>query len=125
MTNYAGRRDVDDAITEELKLAGIEVFKLPEFMRENHPEMRTVVMGELYKWDFERAWYYWIAKGPGIPLKEAMGLHKKFGKVVRVDGHCMCPSPLEWNHGFATGLYHVDTQEGLNALANVIKSIYK
>jgi hypothetical protein len=42
---------------------------------------------------------------------------------VRVEGHGGCPSPLEYCKGFAVGLYHVDTQKGLNALAQVIKNI--
>jgi hypothetical protein len=125
MENYAGRSDVDDAIAEELRQAGISIVKLPEFMRDKDPEMRTIIAGELYKWGFRRAWYYWVADGPGIPLEEATQLHEKFGQVVRVDGHCGCPSPLEWHHGFATGLYHVDSQEGLNALADVIRGLYK
>jgi hypothetical protein len=33
MKNYAGRNDVDDELREELTLAGIEVYEVPEFMR--------------------------------------------------------------------------------------------
>jgi hypothetical protein len=125
MENYAGRDDVDDEIARELELAGIKVIKLPEFMRNKHPEMRTVTIGELYRWEFHRAWYYWVAEGPGIPCDVATELHEKFGTVVRVDGHCCCPSPLEWLKGFAVGYYHVDTQEGLCALADTIRKVYK
>jgi hypothetical protein len=123
MKNYAGKDDKDEEIAEELRLAGISLVKLPEFMRDKN-EVKTVIMGELYKWGFRRAWYYWVADGPGLPLEEAMELHEKWGNVVRVDGHCCCPSPLEWNEGFATGLYHVDSQEGLNALADMIRRIH-
>jgi adenosyl cobinamide kinase/adenosyl cobinamide phosphate guanylyltransferase len=42
-----------------------------------------------------------------------------------VDGHCGCPSPREWHHGFAVGLYHVDTQEALNALADTIRRVHQ
>ena len=123
MINYAGRSDVDEQIADELRLAGIEVQRLPEVCRENHPEMRTIVLGALGPWHFERAWYYWVARGPGIPPAEAEALHAAHGKVVRVDGHCGAPSPREWFKGFAVGHYHVDTQEGLGALADTIRAI--
>jgi hypothetical protein len=121
--NYAGKNDVDEKISKELEIAGIKSTKMPEFFRERH-EVKTIIVGELYGWYFERAWYYWMARGPGIPSDIATTLHEKFGREVRVAGHCGCPSPLEWYHGFAVGNYHVDTQEGLKALADVIKSVY-
>lgn len=123
MQNYAGAIDKDDEIASELRIDKIEVHKLPELCRENHPEMRTIIMGGLAGWSFERAWYYWIAKGPGIPPEHADKLHEKYGKEVRVDGHCGCPSPKEWFKGFSVGHYHVDTQEGLCALADTIREI--
>ena len=123
MENYAGRRDADNEIAAELEAAGIKVVKMPECFRDQH-EVHTNIIGELGGWGFTRAWYYWIASGPGIPPDIAMKLHEKHGQEVRVDGHCGCPSPLEWHHGFAVGCYHVDSQEGLNALAEVIRSIY-
>ena len=55
--------------------------------------MKTSVRGSLHSWTFERAWYYWIAKGPGIELSEAQALQAKHGKVVRVAGHCGSPIP--------------------------------
>ncbi len=125
MKNYAGISDKDDEITKELQIAGIEVKKLPEYFRDNHPEMRTIIIGQLGQWGFERAWYYWVAKGPGIPPEYANKLHEKHGKDVRVNGHCCCPSPEEQFKGFAVGLYHVDSQEGLNALADTIRFIMK
>lgn len=121
--NLAGNREADTVCTGELVLAKIEVDRLPECTRESHPEMRTVIIGSLGHWSFQRAWCYWVAKGPGIPPEIATRLHETHGKEVRVDGHCGCPSPLEWYKGFAVGLYHVDTQEGLNALSKVIRQI--
>jgi hypothetical protein len=123
MKNYAGVETADDAIAAELQEAGIEVFRLPEFCRTNHPEMRTVVMGSLHGWEFKRAWRYWVASGPGIDVETAERLHATHGPVVRVDGHCGCPSPREWFKGFACGHYHVDTQEGLNALADTLREV--
>lgn len=124
MKNYAGQNE-DAAIAKELEEAGISVVKIPERLRGQNSEVKTVIQGELYLWGFERAWYYWIAEGPGIPPNYAEEIHKKFGKVVRVGGHVDGPSPKEWCGGFAVGLYHVDTQEGLNALADTIRQIVK
>jgi len=121
MNNYAGRSDKDFEISAELMGAGIKIHKL-EFLRDRG-EVKTSVSGSLFLWSFERAWYYWVAQGPGIPPKYANELHEKFGKDVRVDGHCGCPSPKEWFKGFAVGHYHVDTQEGLNALADTIRKV--
>ncbi len=111
------------AITDaELTAAGIRVVHLPESMTKGEVPSRS--FGELSMWGFQRRWYYWAAQGPGIPPDIAEKLHAEFGTQVRVDGHCGCPSPLEWNHGFGTGSYHVDTPAGLKALADVLRSIY-
>lgn len=123
LPNYAGRSDVDDKIAEELENAGIEFARMPETWRTHHPEMRTVVLGTLHGWSFQRNWRYWVCKGPGIPLNHAEPLHERLGNEVRVDGHCGCPSPREWFKGLACGAYHVDTQRGLNALAETIRTV--
>lgn len=124
MNNYAGTTDKDVEIALELEKAGINVVKFPEFMRmRKTSEVHTIVLGDLHGWSFERAWYYWICKGPGIDVETAEKLHAKFGTEVRVAGHCGCPSPREWYGGLACGSYHVDTQEGLKALADTIKEV--
>tara|TARA_Y100000310_G_C20539180_1_gene742371 strand:+ start:683 stop:973 length:291 start_codon:yes stop_codon:yes gene_type:complete len=83
----------------------------------------TIIFGELHGWTFHRAWRYWICKGPGIEFNYATKLHEQFGQVVRVDGCCGCPSPLEQFHGLAVNSYHVDTLPGLKALADTIKEV--
>jgi hypothetical protein len=110
------------AITEqELWAAGIDVSTFDFPIR---GEVPTHAFGVLSTWHFERCWYYWVAKGPGLPPEIADRLHETHGKEVRVDGHCMCPSPREWLKGFAVGMYHVDTPAGLKALADAILSVY-
>ncbi|SEC01498.1 hypothetical protein [Bradyrhizobium erythrophlei] len=113
-----------DAVTavcrSELEAAGIKPFESTVFLG---GEVPSRAIGELASWGFRRAWYYWVAEGPGIPPHIAEELHAKHGNDVRVDGHCGCPSPREWHKGFAVGRYHVDTQEGLNALADTIRSV--
>lgn len=131
--NRAGdHADTDDILRAELKAAGIPTLqedagKPPEYLvdmlREMSGEVKTSVRGVLHGWQFERAWYYWTAKGPGIEVEAAEALHATHGKVVRVAGHCGCPSPREWYKGLAVGSYHIDTPEGLKALADTIKGL--
>lgn len=107
----------------ELRAAGIEVRK-EYFLHRLNGEVPAGVIGELGGWAFHRAWYYWVAQGPGLPLSVAEPLHVAHGRTVRVAGHCGCPSPREWFHGFGCGLYHVDGPEGLRALADALRSVY-
>ena len=122
--NLAGgeHNRVDEQVKKELTEAGIKAAH-GEWLRER--EVPAAYMGELCMWGFKRAWYYWVATGPGIPPIDAELFHKTWGTQVRVEGHCGCPSPLEYNKGFAVSSYHIDTQEGLNAFAEMLKSIYK
>ncbi len=123
--NCEARDGIIAAVTEtakaELEAAGIKAIQWPTVLQ---GEVPSKVVGGLSGWHFERRWYYWSASGPGIPPDIAEKLHATCGQEVRVEGHCGCPSPLEWRKGFAIGSYHVDTQEGLNALADTLRSIY-
>jgi hypothetical protein len=67
--------------------------------------------------------YAKVPEGPGIEVEAAEKLHQKFGTVVRTDGYSGGKSPREHFQGLACGNYHVDTQEGLNALAETIKEL--
>lgn len=122
MCDHLSPEEADDIPAAELKAAGIKVEKLDWVLNKNS-EVRTRIVGSLHGWIFKRAWYYWICNGPGIELGCATALHEKFGKTVRVDGDCSCPSPLKRFKGFACGHYHVDDAEGLKALADVIRLI--
>ena len=121
--NMAGRKDCDEILRRELEAAGIPAL---DRIVPDRGEVPARIFGGLdpLGWSFNRAWYYWIAKGPGIPPSYAAELHRQHGRDVRVDGHCLSPSPLEWCKGFAVGTYHVDTPEGLKALADTIKLVY-
>jgi len=105
----------------ELQAAGIEAQKLSYRF---NGEVPVGIVGSLHGWGFRRDWYYWVAEGPGIPLEAAEALHATHGQQVRVMGHCGCPSPREYLHGFACGTYHVDSPEGLKVLADTIRSVY-
>jgi hypothetical protein len=131
--NKAGdHADTDDILRAELKAAGIQTLQeaegkdpeyLADMLRSMSGEVKTSVQGTLHLWTFKRAWYYWVAQGPGIEVEAAMRLHAAHGKDVRVDGHGCSPSPREWFKGLACGHYHVDSQEGLKALADTIKEL--
>lgn len=120
MKNLAGVPGCDDFILGELDAAGIEAYRFP-FDKEG--EVPTRIVGVLGGWTFRRAWYYYMATGPGIPPDLAEQLHTSHGTVVRVEGHCGCPSPLEWCGGFAVGSYHIDSQDGLTAFADLLRRI--
>ncbi len=119
--NFAGKSNINPLVCAELTAAGIPVADLGVvYEASDRREVKTRFMGDLHGWSFQRAWSYWIAEGPGLPLAYAQPLYEAFGQVVRVDGHCGCPSPLAWFKGFGVGCYHVDTAEGLKALADAL-----
>lgn len=124
MENYAGRSDKDKEIGYELKIADIKIHELPEFCRDKNGEVKTIIIGTLSGWSFKRYWYYWVCNGPGIPPMYAERLNKTHGDVVRIDGCGYSDAQFaEHCKGFAVGSYHVDTQEGLIALANTIRQV--
>lgn len=114
--------DVDATIERELTEAGIRFHKMPTWKAKGEVPT-TILCGSSHRWGFHRAWYYYVAKGDGIPPDKAEAFHQTWGTQVRVEGHCGCPSPLEYNKGFAVGTYHVDTQEGLNAFVELLAAI--
>ncbi len=125
LPNLAGVETCDEFIRKELTEAGIEISELPVLLGTGEVPYKvigSISIGPTF-WGFNRAWRYWVAEGPGIPLKDAMELHKTYGKEVRVNGHCGCPSPEEQNGNFGTGFYHIDTQQGLNVLAAMIRKV--
>jgi hypothetical protein len=91
MRNLAGNADCDVFIRDELARAGIP---LVEFETPIRGEVPARFSGKLGPFTFERAWYYWIVKGP-MPLSVARELYEHHvGRTdVRVGGHCGCPSP--------------------------------
>jgi CYTH domain-containing protein len=121
--NKAGdHADTDAILSQELEQAGITVVT-SEIFRHGRGEVKTSVRGTLHGWSFERAWYYWVATGPGIDADTAEALYESHGVSVRVDGHGASPSPREHFKGLGAGHYHVDDQKGLNAIAAAIRSV--
>jgi len=129
--NRAGNHpDNDEVLNAELKAAGIPTVEekegplsplMKDLFREKNGEVVAYTVGTLYGWKFTRAWLYWCAEGPGLDFDLATQLHETHGREVRVAGHCGCPSPLEWYKGMAVPNYHIDSPEGLKALADAIR----
>jgi hypothetical protein len=124
MKNAAGDYKCDEYIRKELEEAKIPYVELEVFR--HGKEVPSALIGDLHGWVFRRAWRYWVARSERTVLlfQYAEPLHEKYGNEVRVDGHCCCPSPKEWlNQPWHIGVncYHVDTQDGLNALVKAIK----
>lgn len=123
--NKAGAHsDTDEVLSQELTNAGIEVHSL-KFLLNKSSEVQTSIRGTLHGWEFERAWGYWVATGPGIDADTAEALYNTHGDTVRIDGHCASPNPRGHFQGLGCGFYHVDDQAGLDALADAIRSVVK
>jgi hypothetical protein len=117
MKNLAGVETCDADIAQELLTAGIPMENVPLTHGE---EVRYTVIGRLKGWRFERAWYYWRAsadeKTYGLNPDVAFLLNAQWCKDIRVNGNCMGQDVVdEWIR-----CYHIDTQEGLNALVRAI-----
>ncbi|MFA5366317.1 MAG: hypothetical protein WC333_00140 [Dehalococcoidia bacterium] len=141
MKNLAGNKEADKSIKEELYLAGIEAIHVGGTVCSEVPYS---IIGRIGYWTLTRAWYYWIATverlEDGLPFEEALKLHNTpnpvdkdglLGHLIRVGGHCGCPSPAEYGARLADNGkryvdgYHIDDQIGLNEFAKVLKEFYK
>jgi len=134
MENLAGKTRADLHILNELEEAGIEIVE----GERSQGEVPYTLTGKLADWNFLRAWCYWVANAEkGLPLEVATELHKRkydgkgkephntYGHVVRVAGNCGCPPPEKWlNDKGMIDSYHIDSQEGLNALADAIRTLH-
>ena len=121
--NYAGQsgEEVENLLKEELEEADIPPRRLPFTLESTEVKVQTI--GNLKGWTFYRTWRYWVAYGPAIPIEWASKLHEKRGNEVRVDGDAGCPHPRDVHGNFGISQYHVDSQEGLNDLAETIESV--
>lgn len=101
-----------------LAMAGISCPLPPEDVRTETVTCYDVT-AQLHGWTFGRRWYYWSASCKdsknAIPLDDAKVLFEKFPKDLRLDGDCGCPPPTH-----AAYLYHIDTQDALNALTEYL-----
>lgn len=117
MKNLAGETKADLHILKELSEAGIEIIE----GEKSRGEVPYTLTGKLCDWNFNRAWYYWMAgsKGEGLPLEVATELHKAHGEEIRVNGYAGGIEPTG-----PVRSYHIDSQEGLNTLAGAIRNLH-
>jgi len=114
--------ELDTKIRLELEHAGVQVSiadKTPDL-----GEVYTRVSGKLWGWHLKRAWRYWVVttKKNGLIHENANKLHEFAGTLVRVNGHCGCPSPTDQNGDRPVTNYHIDSQDGLNAWAMAVRN---
>ena len=130
MINLAGDKDCDKQIRRELLRAKVDIVEV----KQGNTEVPYTIIGRLYGFEFRRAWYYWVAKGP-MPLKEAKELYAEpVGREdIRVAGHCGCPPPEPpWVKKSMVGktqkgmidLYHIDTEVGLRIFTDKIRQMH-
>lgn len=87
-------------------------------------EVKSFICGKLNKFEFVRAWYYYIVKGY-VPLKIADEIYKsKYGKDIRVRGDCTRITPIEGVKWFTKfhRIYEVFNEENLKQLMHYRKS---
>jgi len=116
--------EVQAAVRAELEAAGC-AYEDHDFLLRQCGEVPTSIIGVQSRWSFRRAWYYWVAEGPGIPPDIAEKFHQTWGGEVRTAGFAGGISPLKWCEGFAVDSYHIDSQDGLNAFVALLKSIHR
>lgn len=123
MKNLAGDKQCDQTIREELEAAAIPA----KGVDPQRSEVPYTVIGNLEPWELKRAWYYWMAsapKGQGLSKEVAEAMNTIFRETVRVAGFAGGTDVKDWLSQQGTiDSYHIDTQEGLNAFAAVVKTV--
>ena len=135
MKNLAGVENADETILEELYLADIPAIKV----NNNDGEVPYSYIGRIGKWNFRRAWYYWVVYvedgETGLPLKIALELHNKkhpvkdsiLGKIIRSGVHGGETSTDEYG---AQPIYNEELDKQLEAIgykkqySNILKKEY-
>jgi hypothetical protein len=125
MRNLAGVSDCDEYIRSELRRACIDIHTV----QKGNTEVPYTLIGKLGEFEFKRAWYYWVVKGP-VPLEVAKELyeHPEGRATVRSGGDCAKRPPETWvceiNGEKYVDVYHIDGQAGLLLFAQKIKKMY-
>lgn len=93
MKNLAGIPEADQYILEELQRARIPYFNVET----GNTEVPYTIIGRLGKFEFRRAWTYWVVQGP-LPIYLAERIYADpVGKTdIRVNGDAGCSPPESW-----------------------------
>lgn len=92
LARYDYSSDVDQKVKEELQIANIPIFQLPNYM---NTEVKTKYIGILNGFVFYRAWTYWVCEGD-VPLEVANNIYKNYNELlIRAGGHCGNVEPEE------------------------------
>lgn len=96
MKNLAGVTSCDENIKNELEYASIPAIEASSKHSEVPYSLEGVLDTPYGRFEFRRAWDYWIVSGK-VPLNLAEKLYEnpEGKKSVRVSGHCGCPPPKE------------------------------
>lgn len=119
MKNLASDRQATTYVIEELEEAGIELVPCLNDMK--HYEVPSAVAGKLGDFTFRRYWYYWVVNG-SMPAPIARVMNATWAHIIRVDGYAGgtdVTRPMHHRLGVTT--YHVDEQNGLNLIAEVVR----
>ena len=119
MINLAGLKECDADIVKELTESGATVL-LQDHV---HSEVPYHYIGCVGNFILIRAWYYWVAKSiKGLPESAAEELNANYRNVIRVKGFAGGTDVKQWlSENNTIDLYHIDTQEGLNAFVKFVK----
>ena len=113
------RPKLNAILRNELEYAGIRAVSGPLL---DHPEVFTNISGVMPGWTFTRSWRYWVASSDtGLAMEHAEKLQAYMGHSARAGGDCACRGPGVWGEGGVMKGYHLDSQDGLNALAASIR----
>ena len=129
MKNLTGTQECDIDIALELQGAGI-TFERVETPA--HKEVPYHLIGKLIDWTFERAWTYWVVtipEGKGIPENNAYEFNIEWSTEVRLNGLSGGTKTEVITNWLSTegtiDNYHINTQEGLNAFADLVRKLSK
>ncbi len=119
MRNLAANREATTYVIEELEEAWIDLVPCLGDMK--HYEVPSAVSGKLGDFTFRRYWYYWVVKGV-MPAPIARVMNEVWSTVIRVDGYAGGTDVGRKEHARLGVLtYHVDEQNGLNMIAEVVR----
>lgn len=126
MRNLAG---VPTGITDSLIMVELAKARIPAWSvkKTSHGEVKSTIVGILQSHDqdvvFDRLWYYWtVTLRRPLPVPMAQTLNDRCGSSVRLNGGACIEGDVFRHCQQGAYSYHVDSQEGLNALVVALRN---